>query len=411
MMTQAFYTGINGIQTQQQAIDIVSDNISNVSTIGFRGYATEFSSLFENKLNTTSSSSSTIGVGSRVSAVTMNENKGAYQLSDRSTDLALLGDGWFAIQGEDKPIYTRDGSFSFDSQRDLVTADGYHVLGTMGGNINGEVLSGQLAEIQLGNVDTQQKLSFPEDLLFPSEATTTVKFLANLGTEDVTRVVSAGIIDGDNNKNKLRLEFNRTIPQVLPGTQWDITATTENLEGTEVYSTTNGIANFAADGSFISSNLSQIGGIQIDFGSGYDGLKITNLPFSGTSLADGEAAGELVGYDINQNGEIVASFTNGKQSAVGKIAVYHFANNKGLERVSGSRFAESVNSGEAIFYKDENGNNILGTEITNYKLEGSNVRMEVALTEVIIMQRAFDANSKSITTADEMLQKALNMGA
>ena len=121
--------------------------------------------------------------------------------------------------------------------------------------------------------------------------------------------------------------------------------------------------------------------------------------------------GFLVGYAINRNAEVIATFSNGLQSSVGKVAVYHFQNDQGLLRESGARFSVSNNSGEPLFFKDADGNNILGTNITNYQLENSNVRMEVALTELIILQRTYDSNSKSITTADEMMQKALNMDA
>ncbi|MCD6172764.1 MAG: flagellar hook protein FlgE, partial [Sulfurimonas sp.] len=120
---------------------------------------------------------------------------------------------------------------------------------------------------------------------------------------------------------------------------------------------------------------------------------------------------DLEGYAINKNAEIIATFTNGIQSIVGKIAIYHFQNDQGLERLNGTKFAQGSNSGEAIFYKDATGQNIIGSDIVNFKLEGSNIDITYGMTELIILQRSFDANSKSITTADEMMQKALNMDA
>lgn len=418
MMSQAFYTGINGIKAHQYGIDVISDNLSNISTNGFRGYTTEFSSLFEEALVTASSfsnASSGVGIGTKLNTVAMNESQGIFKLSDRSTDLAIMGDGWFGIQGEDKPFYTRDGAFTFDKNRDLVTNDGYYVLGTMGNNINDGVLTQQLAEVELGAVNTQQKLQFPEDLLFPVQPTTEATFYGNLTALDETRVISAGIIDAQNNRNNLRLEFTKSVPQVSPGSQWDITATVENLEGTEVYTTNSGRVTFDAAGALLTNTLTSINNngtnVAINLGSGYDGVIAMGDKFSSSSSANGLEAGDLLGYDINKNAEVVATFSNGMQSAVGMIAVYHFQNDRGLERINGARFAESQNSGRPIFFQDENGKNIIGTDITNFKLEGSNVRMEVGLTEIIVMQRSYDANSKSITTADEMLQKALSMDA
>ncbi|MBW6488382.1 flagellar hook-basal body complex protein [Sulfurimonas sp.] len=430
MMSQAFYTGINGIKAHQTAIDVVSDNLSNISTIGFRGYSTEFSSLFENMISTTSSLNSGIGVGTRLGTVVMDENRGVYQLADKSTDLAIIGDGWFAVQGEGKPMYTRDGSFTFDKNRDLVTHDGYYVLGTMGANINNGVLTQQLAEVELGAVTTQQKLRFPDDLVFPVQPTTEARFFGNLSVNDETRVISAKAIDAQSNINSIRLEFTKVDPQVSPGTQWNVVATAQsasvdtvyNKETGEttylpltVYDTQTGVVTFDESGILTSNTLSSINNngstVRLDLGTGFDGLIAMNNPFSGSSSSDGLQTGDLVGYDINKNAQIIATFSNGMQSSIGMVAVYHFQNDRGLERVNGARFTESNNSGRPMFFQDENGKNILGTELTNYKLEGSNVRMEVGLTEIIVMQRAYDANSKSITTADQMLKKALEMDA
>jgi flagellar hook protein FlgE len=327
-------------------------------------------------------------------------------------------------------MYTRDGSFTFDKNRDLVTHDGYYVLGTIGNNINNGVVTQQLAEVQLGAVGTQQKLRFPDDLVFPVQPTTEAKFFGNLGVDDETKIISVKAVDAQSDINSIRLEFSKVDPQVSPGVQWNVVATAQSSstrtvydEATgettylpqEIYDTQSGVVTFDESGVLTSNTLSSINNngtsVRLDLGSGFDGLISMNNPFSGSSSSDGLQAGDLLGYDINKNAQIIATFSNGMQSSIGMVAVYHFQNDRGLERVSGARFTESNNSGRAIFFQDENGNNILGTDLTNFKLEGSNVRMEVGLTEIIVMQRAYDANSKSITTADQMLKKALEMDA
>jgi len=418
MMMQAFYTGLSGLQSTEVAIDVVSDNLSNTSTIGYRGYSTEFSNMFEEMVNTdavASSVDSSIGVGTKLSGTTMDESLGVFQLTESSTDLAILGDGWFGIQGDGEPLYTRDGSFTFDASRDLVTHDGYYVLGTMGTNINDGVLTEQLSEIPLGDVTTQEKLRFPSDLTFPSQPTTEAVFDGNLSVSDDIMTASAGVINSEGTTNNLKLEFTKVDPQVAPGSQWSVVATTESIDGEIIYATQSGIVSFDDRGALISNTLPPIDNqgttVSIDLGTGYDGVISTAEASAFSSSSNGLEAGDLFGYDINKNGEVIAVFSNGMQSNVGTIAVYHFANDQGLDRVSGSRFSESANSGAAIFAKDENGNNIIGTDLANYKLEGSNVSMEAGLTDLIIMQRLYDANSKSITTADEMLQKALGMDA
>lgn len=431
-MIQGFYTGISGIQTHQYGIDVVADNLSNISTNGFRGYVAEFSSLFENYENTArvSSVDSTVGVGSSVHATTMDESIGTLALTQRSTDLALMGDGWFGIQGEGEPIYTRDGSFVFDVNRDLVTNDGYYVLGTMGNNIADGVLTEAQANIPLGDVNAQQKLRFPQELTYPITPTTEVDFFGNIGVEDTIKVISAEAIDGQGNRNSIRLELSKADPQVLPGSQWDIKATAQSRDQdivfdaetnettylpAEVYDTQFGSVSFDATGALLSTTLGSINNngaaVSLNLGSAYSGIISSDGSFTASSSSNGKEGGDLLGYDINQNGQIIATFSNGEQSSIGSVAVFHFQNDQGLDRLSGTRFTESSNSGKPIFYKDANGQNILGTTLANFRIEGSNVEMAAGLTELIVLQRSYDANAKSITTADEMLQKALNMSA
>ncbi len=419
MMTQAFYSGISGLKTYSAGIDVVSDNLANTNTVGYRGYEVEFASLFENSVASASAGSidSSIGTGSKVQATSMIQTNGSLLLSDRNTDLAIDGDGWFGVQGEDRPIYTRDGSFTFDSLNDLVTVDGYHVLGTMGHNISDDnVLTSTLSEISLGDVSAQEKLRFPKSLTYPAEPTTNAKFLANVGVDYDVITVGASVIDPYSNKNHLRLEFTKNAVQNSPGSQWSVVATTQSLDGTTIYDTQTGSVKFDAAGALVSHTLTSIdnNGTQVamDLGSGYDGIVSIDIPVvSGSSIANGTIGGDLQGYAINKNAEVIATFTNGMQSSVGKIALFHFQNDQGLERLNGSRFQESSNSGEPIFFRDETGENIIGAEVVNFKLEGSNYGMTGGLTELIIYQRAYDANSKSITTADEMMQKALSMDA
>jgi len=423
MMTQAFYSGVSGVKTHSTGIDIVSDNIANISTVGYRGNGYEFSSLFENMINTDnggihpSSVASSIGIGTKLNATPMMEGVGSQILTDRSTDLAILGDGWFGVQAEGKPLYTRDGSFVFDANADLVTQDGFHVLGTMGKNISKDnVLTETLAEVPLGGVAAQEKLNFPKTLTYPPEASTKAVFLGNIGTGEEIMTMGATVVDKNSNKNDLRLEFTKKATQNPPGTQWDVKAVVQSLDGETIYDTKTGTVEFDEKGALISSSLTTIDNngtpVAIDLGNDFNGVvSIANANVAPSSYADGTVGGDLKGYDINKNGEVIATFTNGRQSSVGKIAVYHFTNDQGLERINGSRFRESANSGQPLFFQDKDGKNIIGTDITNFKLEGSNVSMEYGLTELIVLQRSYDANAKTITTADQMMQKALNMDA
>lgn len=422
-MIQAFYTGVIGLKTNQSAIDVVSDNVANVNNVGFKSANVEFKELFTEKLNQTTPSNPTSdlkSLGVTIQATPTNLETGTLQKTDRNTDLAIMGDGWFGLSSSNNDIYyTRDGGFSFDRNRDLVNDEGLYVLGTFGTNIDytTNTLTQKLDTISLNASNKQQALRLPETLSYPVEPTTNIDFKGNLGYEFEPRVISAKAIDASGNINKVRLLFTKDpANQPAVGSVWDIVATVSSPDGSITYSTTNAQVTFDEAGGFVSSTLSSIdnngSSVNINFGSGFDGITaIANVPITGSSLSDGKEAGELVGYEINQNADIIATFTNGEQSAVAKIAVFHFQNDEGLERVDGTKFKESSNSGKPIFYTDSDGNYILGAEVLNYALESSNVKIENALTELIIYQRTYDANAKAITTADQMIQKALNMDA
>lgn len=419
MMTQAFYTGISGLKTNTTAIDTVSDNIANINTVGFRGYDVEFSSIYEKSIAASSTAYTGIGIGTQAQATGTIQSTGSLLLTDNNTDLAIDGEGWFGVQGEGNPVYTRDGSFTFDENSDLVSTDGYYVLGTMGGNISDDnVLTEGIDSVKLGTVASQTALNFPKTLTYPVVPTSNASFAGNIGVgSEESVVMSAGAIDSQSNINTLRLQFIKDeIEDPAGGSQWSVIATTKSSDGETIYDTQEGTIVFDDAGALVSSTLTSINNngndVSIDLGSDYSGIvSIDTTVGSSSSTVDGSVGGDLEGYTVNSNGEVIAGFTNGEQSSVGKIAVYHFQNDQGLDRLSGSTFQESSNSGKPIFYTNESGENITGSNVVNFKLENSNYNMTTGLTQLIIYQRAYDANSKSISTADEMMQKALDMDA
>lgn len=124
---------------------------------------------------------------------------------------------------------------------------------------------------------------------------------------------------------------------------------------------------------------------------------------------DGYIEGFLSDYGMDGNGNIIAEFDNGRISALAKVGIYQFQNEQGLENVSATLFRQSANSGDPLFFINENGTNYRGTTIQSNYLEGSNVSYSTALTELIVMQKAFDSSAKSITTSDQLIQNAINM--
>jgi flagellar hook protein FlgE len=152
-----------------------------------------------------------------------------------------------------------------------------------------------------------------------------------------------------------------------------------------------------------------------------DGDKTTNGGYVASSVRDsyqdGVGAGVLEDVRINEDGLIVLNFTNNKQEVFGRVGLVKFPNDQGLRKIGNNLFeqapslfngAGSKPSGDIIMGWNENGK-LTTSRIMQNKLEKSNTDLSESLTNLIIYQRAYAANSKSITTSDEMVQRAINL--
>ena len=226
------------------------------------------------------------------------------------------------------------------------------------------------------------------------------------------------LLNADGTKNTLELTLTKRIPQGTNGTVWDAAATVKDASGA-VVSNTNGELNFDHEGRLVNSTLSALDNngsqVELDFGTPvaagqiYSGVTSTSQAKSISVAQNGVYEGILKDYYTNDSGNILAQFTNGQVRSVGKVALYHFQNEQGLAKMGDNIYSQSANSGAAFFYKDAGGKSIYGAKLASSMLEQSNVDLAQALTEVIVTQKAYDANAKSITTSNEMLQRAIEL--
>ncbi|WP_096018613.1 flagellar hook-basal body complex protein [Campylobacter lanienae] len=222
-------------------------------------------------------------------------------------------------------------------------------------------------------------------------------------------------------KNILQLEFIKQVPQG-ENIAFDALVSVLSPDG-EMISVTQGELRYNERGALISNTLGAInnGGanLELNLGTPYD-PNIPNSGFDGLRPAEqsnpelrvaknGKSEGLLHEYTMSDSGDILAVFDNGDIATVAKVALYHFQNNQGLNKASENTYQASANSGEPIFYTNASGEVIYGATIRNHMLEMSNVDLGVSLTDMIVMQKMFDASSKSITTADEMIKNAINL--
>ncbi|MFC2344833.1 flagellar hook-basal body complex protein [Campylobacter sp.] len=266
-----------------------------------------------------------------------------------------------------------------------------------------------------GNWSISQKFERDFDLTTAPNLTAKINTTKEAANQEkfVTELLNA-----DGTKNKLELTLTKRAPQDANGTVWDAAATVKDASGA-VVSNTNGELNFDYEGRLVSSTLSALDNngsqIELDFGTPvaagqiYSGVTSTSQAKSISIAQDGVREGILKDYYTNDSGNILAQFTNGQVRSVGKVALYHFQNEQGLAKMGDNIYSQSANSGAAFFYKDAGGKSIYGAKLASSMLEQSNVDLAQALTEVIVTQKAYDANAKSITTSNEMLQRAIEL--
>ena len=389
-MLRSLYSGISGLRSHQQMLDVTGNNIANVNTVGFKSSTTVFQDTLSQmtqgaggpQTGIGGTNPAQIGLGVQVAGVSTNFAQGSAQATGKATDLMISGDGFFVTRLGNDTVYSRAGAFDFDANGRLVTADGKIVQGYSA--TNGVVNDGGgLSDITL-----------PIDAAAPATATSSATVSGNLPSDTAvgeTLNRDATVYDQYGTKHTLSLGYTRT------AAGWSVTAS--NGQGTSA----TGTITFGADGKITSGQTLQVGGIAVDMTqlSGFASLNTASI-----SSQNGHEAGSLQGYSISKDGTVVGSFSNGSSLAIGRIALATFANPAGLEKTGASGYRATANSGNATVGVP--GSAGVGS-LASGTLEMSNVDLSQEFTNLIVAQRGFQANARIITTSDEVLQELTNL--
>jgi flagellar hook protein FlgE len=300
--------------------------------------------------------------------------------------MMISGDGFFTVRKGDETLFTRAGAFDFDATGQLVTPDGGLVQGWAAAADGTIDVNGPLVDMRL-----------PIATLMGASATSTATFEGNLPIDVAPPVVLNREVDVYNAAGEvtaLNLAFART------ATGWTVTATQDAATVGTVNLT------FDPDGSYAAASptsLNTSGGIAVDLSTitAFAGLDTVEA-----STQNGRSAGTLQSFTINADGTLLGSFSNGLKQSIGKVALATFTNPSGLSKVGGSLYRGTVNSGDPQVGAAGTGGR---GELTGGALEMSNVDLSAEFTNLIIAQRGFQANSRVITTSDELLQELVNL--
>lgn len=411
-MIRSMSSALSGLRNHQMQIDVIGNDIANVSTTGYKGSTTIFSDVLSQTLSgatapggqTAGTNPSQVGLGSRMVGTLQSQAQGALQRTGRATDLAIQGDGFFVVANGNEQMYTRNGSFVLDAGGRIATIDGLLVQGWQA-EADGTVNSSRTPEnieIQAGN------------LLAPVP-TGQVVAAGNLDrTSPIGEVVTVGVTVYSDTGEEVLLTLNM---EKTNADEWTATAT-HGSPGVAV-ALTDDVMTFDATGEIISPADGTIniagglipgiaGALEVELGSAGDPQRLTQYSSesSATILTqNGSPAGVLNSFDIGQDGAIVGTYSNGRVGVIGQIALASFTNPEGLERVGGA-WLQSVNSG----LPQLGGAGIGGRgSISAGTLEMSNVDLAEEFTHLIVAQRGFQGNARIISASDEILQEVVNL--
>ena len=461
-MMRSLYSGVSGLQNHQTRMDVIGNNISNVNTVGFKRARVNFQDMISQQMSGAAKPTDEVGgvnpkevgLGMTVASIDNVFTQGNLQSTGISTDLAIQGNGFFIMKNGEESFYTRNGAFSLDMNGTLVNpSNGMRVQGWMARELDGEMVVQTAA--------TPTDLTIPVGSKDPAKETTNINYACNLNknTPEIMEGASAAdiakatwnteqkIYDSFGNEHLLSISFTR-----VPGNpnQWQATVnvdadnadftqtriglgTTDGMENTFLINFDNyGLLESVTDSAGNVTNPEGSVVLQASYtipesnaegeGNPYRQTMNINLGTIGSAVntvtqsasksttkayfQDGYTLGYLDTFKIDSTGTITGVYSNGTNRTIGRIALATFTNNQGLEKAGDNTYVESINSGMAKIGESGvagNGSLLAGA------LEMSNVDLSEQMTDMIVTQRGFQANSKTIQTADTLLETVLSL--
>lgn len=460
-MMRSLYSGVSGLQNHQIRMDVIGNNISNINTVGFKKGRVTFQDMLSQTMSGSAKPTTElggvnpkqIGLGMTVAAIDTIHTQGSMQTTGVMTDVAIQGNGFFVMKNGNKDFFTRAGAFGLDENGTLVNpANGMKVQGWTAEKIDGTNFINTAADVN--------DLKIPVGSKDPAGVTSEVDLACNLdkrtpviapgaGAGDIrkgTWSIDKTIYDTFGNTHKMRVDFTK-----IPNTenQWQGSVVIDPDAATST-KTTAGIGNAAAVANTFTVTFSNLGVLQsatdaqgavvnngaLGINVGFDvpntapnaagGAVRQNFQLrlgtvgsvveSMTQFAEksstkafrqnGYPMGYLENFKIDQSGQITGVYSNGTNRLLGQIALASFTNPGGLEKAGESTYVVSNNSGDPNI----SNSGVAGKgKLIAGALEMSNVDLAEEFTNMIVTERGFQANSKSITTSDEMLQQLLTL--
>ncbi len=436
----SFSIPLTGLEADSTALNTIANDLSNMNTTAFKSESTNFSDLFYQQIGSTGSGDPIqVGAGVKVASNEISFTQGSIDSTGNSTDVALNGTGFFVVSnGSGGYEYTRAGNFTQDTNGNLVAANGMNVMGypvDANGAVNTNApltainipLVGQVQQPQASttmsmtaNLDSATPAGTP----FPAEVTVydslgephvaTVTFEPGAAANTWTYSVALPAAD-------YSAAAGDAAPAAITGTMtFDANGNLTQVQPTGAANASN-VGTAAGDVSSVALNFNPAAtnvladgaaGLNIQWNLlGTAGTPNISQVYSAASAvsganANGYTSGTFQSFAINSNGTVAATYSNGQTQTVGQIALANVTNLQGLQLLGDGDYATTLASGPASV--GAAGTSGLAT-IQDDALEASNVNISSEFSDLIVAQRAFEANAKSVTTFDQVTQDTINM--
>ncbi|MCO4179170.1 flagellar hook protein FlgE [Proteus terrae] len=406
----SFSQAVSGLNAAAANLDTIGNNISNSATYGFKGANVSFADVF---------AGSGAGLGVKVAGISQNFKDGSITTTNRPTDVAISGGGFFRIEDQNGGVfYSRNGEFGKNKDGFLTNMQGMRVTGypvqvVDGKNVvqKGATPTPIVIPTDMMNASATDKINMavnlnsgeekPAKTPFDSKDGDTYNFSTNVTTYDsLGNEHNLNLFFVKTNDNEWKVYGQDTSTKIAGG------APTPHQDlGSLKYTNAGVLESYTkTDMNIASLNGSAVGTIELDF-TGSTQQKVSESSVSKLAQ-NGYQAGEFTNFRIEQDGSIMATYSNQQSQVVGQIALANFANAGGLSSQGDNMWSETNGSGSPIV--GVAGSGVFG-KLTNNALEASNVDMSQELVNMIVAQRNYQSNAQTIKTQDQILQTLVSL--
>lgn len=403
-MLRSLFSGVSGMKNNQTELDVIGNNIANVNTTAFKSGRVRFQDMLSQILKNAQSpvigstggiNPRQVGLGSQIAGIDTMTDNGPIQPTERPLDCAIQGDGYFVLSDGEQTVFSRDGAFNFDADNNIVNSNGFRVMGYIPQTATMKILYNS----DLGSTGGLNWSNVTNDSTFSSDSTITINktpITIGKGTK-VSDAITTINTTLDNKPDSKGITASLSNGGLVFQKTFNIDDRAKE-QGIQITSTTGDFAGLSSD------NNVGVNDAIIDETSFTDTTNLRSLSIPETNpLKPGV---KLNNFSIEGNGTIKGVYDDGSVMALGKVALANFVNPGGLVKLGENNYGVSANSGQpSIGGANTNGRGA----IQQSSLEMSNVDLASQFTDMIIASRAFQANSRTITTSDEMLQELINL--